>query len=102
LDRAPAFIALKKGDYQISYAEQPERYDWDDAYYMYFHSKEIDGNNWSRYSNKEIDSLVEKGRITIKTEDRVPIYKRVIEILKEDLPVLFVTKPRSAFRSETI
>jgi ABC-type transport system substrate-binding protein len=60
---------------------------------MYLHSKEINRNNWSRYSNKELDELLEKGRTTWKWEDRGPIYKKVIEIIKDDLPIYYVSKP---------
>jgi ABC-type transport system substrate-binding protein len=70
-----------------------ERFDWDDAYYMYLHSKEIGRNNWSRYANKEVDELLEKGRTTWKWEERVPIYKRALQIIREDLPIYYVAKP---------
>jgi len=97
VDRAPYFVMLRKGEYSISYSGYDERYDWDDAYYMYFHSKEIGKNNWSRYSNKELDELVEKGRITMKVEERKQIYKRVIEILSEDLPAWYSSKNITAY-----
>jgi hypothetical protein len=40
------------------------------------------GNNWARYSSKN-DELLEKGRTTPVREDE-SIYKKVIEILRED------------------
>jgi peptide/nickel transport system substrate-binding protein len=92
IDRAPYFAAMRKGDFSLSFTVGDEPFDWDDAYYMYLHSGEIGKNNWSRYSNKELDALLEKGRTTWRWEDRVPIYKQVLEILKEDLPVLYTTK----------
>lgn len=92
VDRAPWFESMRKGDYHISARSESERLDPDDAYYLYFHSGEIDKNNWSRYSNKELDVLLEKGRTTWKWEDRVPIYRKVVEIIKEDLPILYLTK----------
>ena len=93
IDRAPFNSMMRKGDYSISFSGDSERFDWDDAYYMYLHSKEIGRNNWSRYSNKELDELLEKGRTTWKWEDRAPIYKKVIEIIKDDLPIYYVSKP---------
>jgi peptide/nickel transport system substrate-binding protein len=92
VDRAPWFESMRKGDYFISARSESERLDPDDAYYLYFHSGEIDKNNWSRYSNKELDALLEKGRTIWKWEDRVPIYRQVVEIIKEDLPILYLTK----------
>jgi len=41
LDRAPYLTLLRKGDYSLSYLVESERYDWDDAYFMYLHSGEI-------------------------------------------------------------
>ena len=92
IDRAPYFESMRKGDYQISLRGDSERLDPDDAYYLYLHSGEIDKNNWSRYANKELDDLLEKGRTTWNWEDRAPIYQKVVEIIKEDLPILYLAK----------
>jgi peptide/nickel transport system substrate-binding protein len=92
IDRAPYYSMMKKGEYDISLFASDERYDPDDAYYMFYHSGEIDKNNWSRYSNKELDALLEKGRTTEKWPDRAPIYQRIVEILSEDVPMLYLYK----------
>ena len=93
IDRAPYTTMMKKGDYNISFRGDSERYDWDDAYFMFLHSSEIDKNNWSRYSNKDLDELLQKGRTTLQWEDRVAIYRQVVEMVKEDLPILYISKP---------
>jgi peptide/nickel transport system substrate-binding protein len=59
---------------------------------MFLHSSEIGKNNLSRYSNPKMDELLEKGRLTLRWEDRQQIYKQVVELIKEDLPHLYVTK----------
>jgi len=92
LDMAAYRALLRKGDFSIGYVVESERYDWDDAYFMYLHSGEIGKNNYARYSNKEMDSLLEKGRITLKREERIPIYTRVIEMVREDLPYFYILK----------
>jgi len=92
LDRAPHVTMLRKGDFNITFTSESERYDWDDAYYMFLHSSEIGKNNLSRYSNKKMDELLEKGRVTQRWEERQQIYKQVVELIKEDLPHLYVTK----------
>ncbi len=93
VDRAAYYPMVRKGDYSISYRGDSERFDWDEAFYMYLHSSEIDKNNFSRYSNKEVDALLEKGRITMNLEERREIYKKVIEIVKDDVPIFYVGKP---------
>jgi len=55
---------------------------------IYLHSSGIGSNNWPRYSNKEFDALLEKGRTAWEVEERVPIYTKVVEIIREDLPFL--------------
>lgn len=89
VDRAPYFKSMRGGEYNISCGSLSERLDWDDAYYPYFHSSEIGKNNWARYKNPEIDKLVTQGRTTWEMEERRPIYKKVVDILIEDLPVLY-------------
>ncbi|MBM4332760.1 MAG: hypothetical protein FJ117_16365 [Deltaproteobacteria bacterium] len=93
IDRAPHRESLRKGEYSISFLGDSERIDPDAAYYMRLHSREIGMNNWSYYSNKKLDELLEKGRITWRWEDRVPIYQEVVKIIQEDLPILYLAKP---------
>ena len=93
VDRAAYHTMMRKGEYTISYRGDSERYDWDDAFYMYLHSSEIGKNNWSWYRNKELDGLLEKGRTTVSWEERQQIYKKVIEIIREDVPIFYVGKP---------
>jgi len=92
MDRAAWYKNMRDGDYSISVRADSERLDPDDAYFMWLHSSEVGRNNYSRYSNKELDAWLEKGRKAWKWEDRVPIYRHVVEIIKEDLPVLYLTK----------
>ncbi len=92
IDRAAWVRAMRSGDYVITNRGDSERYDWDDAYYPFFHSSEIGKNNYSRYSNKEVDALLEKGRLTWKTEERKPIYKKVVEMIREEVPVHYICK----------
>jgi peptide/nickel transport system substrate-binding protein len=89
VDRAPYFRALRTGDYGISVGGISERMDWDDAYYMYFHSSEIGKTNLMRYNNPELDKLVEQGRSVWDFEKRRAIYKKVVEILNEDVPIIY-------------
>ncbi len=61
-----------------------------DFYYDLFHSNQLPpkGRNRGRYVNKEIDKLVEKGRITLSTQERKLIYGKVQKILSNDLPYI--------------
>jgi peptide/nickel transport system substrate-binding protein len=97
IDRAPFFKMMRDGEYSISTTSYEERYDWDDAYYMILHSGEIGKNNWARYKNSEVDALLVEGRTTLKWEDRKAVYTKIVEILREDLPILFLYKPLRAY-----
>jgi len=92
LDRAPWTLSMRKGEFSISVRGDSERLDPDDAFYIYLHSAEIGKNNYSRYVNKELDALLEKGRTSWQWQDRLPYYKKVIEIIREDLPILYLAK----------
>jgi peptide/nickel transport system substrate-binding protein len=91
-DWVPLTVSLRKGEYGMAYQGDSERLDPDDGYYMRFHSSEIGQNNWSRYSNKEMDKLLEQGRALWKWEDRKPIYKKIVELNAEDLAILYTAK----------
>ena len=94
IDRAPYHAAMRKGDYTISFrGAHSDPFEMDEAYYMYLHSSEIGMNNYSRYSNKEVDAWLEKGRTTMKWEDRKQAYKKMLEIVREDLPIHYFFKP---------
>jgi ABC-type transport system substrate-binding protein len=44
-----------------------------------------------------VDALLLEGRTTLKWEDRKAVYKKMVEILQEDLPILFLYKPLRAY-----
>jgi len=94
-DRAPYFDSMRKGNYNISVMVESIRLDPDDAFFLTMHSGEIGKNNWSRYSNKELDNLLQAGRTAWKWSDRLPHYKKVVEIIKEDLPIFYVARPQT-------
>jgi peptide/nickel transport system substrate-binding protein len=60
--------------------------------YPFWHSLQIgpSGLNLSNYSNKEVDALLEDGRITTKEETRKEKYKKLQEIIARDLPAIFL------------
>jgi peptide/nickel transport system substrate-binding protein len=59
-----------------------------DIFFQIFHSESAPpkGDNRGRYSNREVDRLLEQGRMTSDAATRKLIYRRVQEILAEDLP----------------
>jgi peptide/nickel transport system substrate-binding protein len=101
IDRAPYEASMRKGDYAMSAILESIRLDPDDAYYYSLHSDEISKNNWSRYSNKEMDRLLVAGRKGVQWEQRAPFYKEVVELIKEDLPIFYLSRPKTpaAYRS---
>ncbi len=61
-----------------------------DIYYYAFHSASLPpkGANRNRYRNPEVDRLLDLGRVTLDREARRAIYRRVQQIVAEDLPYL--------------
>ncbi|MEK7067877.1 MAG: peptide ABC transporter substrate-binding protein, partial [Patescibacteria group bacterium] len=60
--------------------------------YPFWHSSQIgpSGLNLANYANKEIDILLEDGRITTNTGARQEKYKKFQEIIARDLPAIFL------------
>lgn len=52
-------------------------------------------NNWSFYSNPEVDRLLEEAIHTIDQEERLGMYARVQEIIWNDAPWVFLYSPDS-------
>lgn len=48
------------------------------------------GNNFSQYSNPQMDELIEQGTQVVDPEERKPIYYQIQEIFTEDVPVLYL------------
>jgi peptide/nickel transport system substrate-binding protein len=61
-----------------------------DIYYHIFHSSSIppNGDNRGRYSNSQLDQLLERGRSTASVPERQRIYSEVQKILAYDLPYI--------------
>jgi len=84
----------RDGEFAISFSSDSQRLDPDDAYYLWLHSSQIGTNNYSRYANKEFDRLLEEGRTKWKWEDRLPFYRKALEIIEEDVPMHYEVKPK--------
>ncbi len=56
--------------------------------YALWHSNEA--TNFTNYKNIKVDSLLEKGRQTLETKDRVKIYQDFQQALLEDPPAVFL------------
>ncbi len=67
-----------------------------DMYDIWHSSKTKQGEfNFVGYSNKEVDSLLEKGRREFDQEKRKEIYHRIHELIYNDQPYLFLYNPDS-------
>lgn len=60
-----------------------------DYYFMKTYHSKGSSNKW-RYSNPEMDSLLEQGRRTFDLSKRQDIYDRVQEIAVDEVPVVYV------------
>ena len=53
------------------------------------------GFNFTGYSNKKVDKLIEKGEITVNRDKLGIIYKEIYKEIASDLPYLFLYIPNS-------
>lgn len=68
----------------------PSTGDADGALYPLFHSTDIGNNNRTFFSNKEIDKLLEAGRVETDATARAQIYKDVQDLINTEAPAAFV------------
>ncbi len=81
------FSHIRKGNFQM-YSLTWVGITDPDIYYYIFHTSSFppDGANRGKYSNSEVDHLLEKGRTTLNLEERKAIYSRVQKIIARDVP----------------
>lgn len=63
-------------------------------YIHYFSSQHGAPGNRSFYSNKEVDKLLDKARVSVDEEERKSLYKEVQNILQEDLAIYALAYPK--------
>lgn len=67
--------------------------------YLYFqrrfHSESIPGGNLERYSNPEVDKLIDHSAATLVKDERMNDYKLIQEALYNDLPMISIVCPTS-------
>ncbi|MEF3255204.1 MAG: peptide-binding protein [Deferribacterales bacterium] len=65
--------------------------------YDVWHSSRCDGKNLNFicYQNKEVDKLIEEGRLEFDIEKRKKIYHKISQILADDQPYIFLYYPKA-------
>jgi peptide/nickel transport system substrate-binding protein len=77
-----------KGDYDMEIVLISGGSDPDDFFYQWHHTGEV-FNIW-RYSDPEMDSLLEQGRTTVDQDARKEIYYKIQDKLIEDVPLAHI------------
>lgn len=81
---------IKAGDYDIFLAGHSTS---DSVNLTIWHSSMVgkhEGENLSRYSNMQVDRLLEKLRLSSDMEAKRELYGKIMEILNEDVPAAFL------------
>lgn len=89
------YADLKKGNFQVTSGRWIGITD-PDVYRLRFHSAwlpEAGGLNRCRYANDEIDRLIERGVRSVDREERRRVYRRIQQVLGEELPYIGLYHP---------
>jgi ABC-type transport system substrate-binding protein len=99
LDLATASIEAQEGRHELRTQGGDYDSDPDLTYNPYFHTDKGPraSLNLSHYSNTRLDRLLDTGRVTLDPAKRKAIYREVVEILHEDLPVLWLVMTPYAY-----
>lgn len=60
----------------------------DEVLYTAVHSSQFEVRNYSKYSNPEVDKLMDEARVTLDETKRGEIYQELLKLLSEELPLI--------------
>ncbi|MDN4075363.1 ABC transporter substrate-binding protein [Fictibacillus terranigra] len=81
----PTFSAsLTEGKFDIALVGWLNLVDPDRAMYNQFHTD--GGGNYGKYSNRQVDVLLEKGRTALSQAERIKVYQKAASIVTEEAP----------------
>jgi peptide/nickel transport system substrate-binding protein len=85
----PAYIKRQRAlDFTSTNTNFFPKVDPDDAYYRYFHSKGGANELSGGYANPAADKLLEEGEATVDPGKRAEAYRRFVELLEDEVPVV--------------
>ena len=85
----PAYIKRQRAlDFTSTNTNFFPKVDPDDAYYRYFHSKGGANELSGGFANPTADKLLEEGEVTVDTGKRAEIYRRLVQVLDDEVPVV--------------
>jgi peptide/nickel transport system substrate-binding protein len=85
----PAYIKRQRAmDFTSTNTNFFPKVDPDDAYYRYFHSKGGANELSGGYANPAADKLLEEGEATVDAARRAEAYKRLVQLLDDEVPVV--------------
>jgi peptide/nickel transport system substrate-binding protein len=80
----PTFsAALTDGKFDIALVGWLNQVDPDRSFYAPFHTD--GGSNYGKYSNPQVDSLIDKGRSTMDQKERASIYQQAAKIVTDEV-----------------
>ena len=84
--------ARNNGQFKIAWGNVVATYpDSDAMIYPTFHSSNIGaGGNFARYSNAEVDALIDQARASTSDEERAELYRQIDDTVLEDLPYAYL------------
>ena len=85
--------ALVSGDFEIAWGNRVAEYADSDAYfYPLYHSSNAGvGGNVARYSNPEVDKLIEQARLSTDSAEREALYNQLNALVDADMPYVYLT-----------
>lgn len=88
LESGVYFDGLNSGDFDLTVCGWSGFVDADEYLYDLFTTE--GAYNQQKYSNPEVDALLEEGRVTLDEEARKAIYKEAQKMIAEDAPMAFL------------
>jgi ABC-type transport system substrate-binding protein len=75
--------------------------DWDPKQVWHSSSSSGSGSNFINYSNKQVDQLIDQARKLSEKEKRIPILKKIHELISADYPYIFFFNSKFSLYAHT-
>jgi len=93
LEFGTALASINRGDFQISLGGWSGLLDTDSNSWSFLHTG--GALNWARYSNAEVDSLLDRAREVSGTDERRALYTQAWQKLRADMPLIYLWTTRN-------
>ncbi len=91
------YARLEAGDFQLARLDaQTDSLTLDSILYPWFHASSLDARNYARFSDEDVDRLIDEARATADIDERMELLREADALIGEEAPVIPLVYPARA------